>query len=225
MKYLPFIRAIGTTILVAGTTVFYVKTLNVTAVNAVTFEPPDAASPERSSGGASRGNSGIQVQTETEPPAILALLPKGDRGTTELEHPTVLIYLSQTLGEEAIFTLLDEDNNLHYQMSVPHLRAPGVIAIHLPEDAPALDIGRSYQWSVDVQDSDKAKAISSAARGWIERVETDSSSTDVWYDRAAELARLRVIRPNDVEVERDWQNLLGTIGLDEISSAAIVEVR
>ncbi|MBE9040918.1 DUF928 domain-containing protein [Oscillatoriales cyanobacterium LEGE 11467] len=220
MKYLPLIRALGTMLLVAGITIS-----NTGAVKAVTFETPDTPSPQRSSGGASRGSNSIRLRTTTQP-SVLALLPQSDRGTTELERPTILLYLPETVGEEALFTMRDEEGNLHYQMKVPLSGNAGIVAIQLPEDAPALEIDRAYQWSFDLQDSDRVETRASRIRAWIERVEPNSSNgTEVWYDAVAALAQLRAAQPNNAALNHRWQELLGSVGLEELATAPIIEAR
>ncbi len=221
MKYLPLIRALGTTILVVG-----IGISNDKSATAITFETPETPAPQRSSGGASRGNSNIRVRTAT-PPSVFALLPQSDRGTTQLARPTILLYLSQSIGEEATFRLYDEEENLHYQMRVPLSGHERIVAIQLPEDAPALEVDRAYQWLFEIQDSSNgSQASGSSVRGWIQRVEPENANgREDWYDTVAALARSRAAQPEDTHLNRLWEELLGSIGLEDFATAPIVEIR
>jgi hypothetical protein len=230
------------------------------------FTPPDDhPAPSRSVGGASRGSfftppaevsrpEGSRPETlqEEEPSpqaasrsliwAMLGLTPQNFYGTTLSGHPTILVYLPATEAQEAVFSLKDEDKNLHFYGIAPISNRAGVYAFQLPTTMSALEVGKNYQWFVTLKVNGRLTPRSPSVDGWIKRIETPSristvlaqgdaltqaktlGAAGIWYDSVTILAALRSQQPNSEAIAEHWTELLSSVGLQEISSAPLVDV-
>lgn len=234
MKHTNFVKIFGSLALATG-----MMSIGLGSAIAVTFRPPASESPRQTTGGASRsgqlcGQASSPLNSAEE--SVTPLLPKTNVGMTQQEHPTILVYLPQTGEKEALFSIKDTGKRLHYQMSIPISGEAGVVAIQLPEDAPALEIGKNYQWFFALKCGGKLHPSNPLVSGWIERIQPDVESASnpvanpddllqeaihlgysgVWYDSAATLARLRVMEPENPEVTTHWQELLDSVGLQPL---------
>jgi Domain of Unknown Function (DUF928) len=108
------------------------------------FAPPVGNStPLQSTGGSSRTNAqGYAVQSI----AMMALTPQSFYGTTLTERPMFMVYVPASDAREVVFSLKDQDDNMHYQMRLPTSGNAGVMAVQLPPDAPALEHGSFGGW-------------------------------------------------------------------------------
>lgn len=201
--------------------------------------PPERSAPQQSAGGASRTNAYGAVASSLGLQSMLALMPESFYGTTLEARPTILVYVPASTAQEGVFSLKDEAKNLVYQMAVPVSPAGGVMAITLPESAPALGVGQNYQWFFALKLEDSLTPASPFVDGWVQRVELSGEqaqslaqdepiariaalgSQGVWYDTAAELAALQVSQ-SDESIAQHWEELLESVGLAEIAAAPII---
>ena len=103
-----------------------------------------------------------------------------------------------------------------------------LVKFTLPENAPALEVGENYRWSVAVICGSKLGPDSPWASGWIERVESkdlpEASETlqpleqasyygqeGLWYDTVSVLAKHR--ENSGVDAENAWSQLLDDGGI------------
>lgn len=206
----------------------------------VTFNPPGKGQPRNTAGGASRdGNSCVQ-EPQLSSGCVTPLIPEADQGLTVAQRPTFYVYVPQTSAREIFFALKDENNQHHYQTNIPLTEGEGaVVAIALPDDAPALEIGQTYRWTFILIDETGLKPDSPGVQGDIRRVEAHSltlgsEQTDptlelaqqygtagIWYDMITTLAQLRQSSPNDPTILASWTGLLTSVGLEEIASKPI----
>lgn len=234
MKNTNFVKIFGSLALATG-----MMLTGLGSAIAVTFRPPASDSPRQTTGGASRSGQ-LCGQASSPLPAteetVTPLLPKTNVGMTQQAHPTILVYLPETGEKEALFSIKDRSKQLHYQMRVPISGEAGVVAIQLPDDAPALEIGKNYQWFFALKCGGKLHPSNPLVSGWIERIQPDTDTaltplanpddllqeaislgnSGVWYDTAATLARLRVMEPENAEVSTHWQELLDSVGLETL---------
>ncbi len=228
------------------------------------FTPPaDNAAPQRTTGGASRrviftapeesmleqlnsestrGNTyGSSGAIALASQSMLAILPESFYGTTLEERPTILAYVPASTAQTAVFSLKDEAKNLHYQMSVPVSSEGGLVKIQLPEAAPALEVGKSYQWYLALQLDGELTPASPFVDGWVKRIEPSAAVANaltqgnqlaniellgaqgIWYDTAAQLAALHLAQPTNPEIAQHWDELLESVGLSEIEIAPAIQ--
>ncbi|MCG6136096.1 MAG: DUF928 domain-containing protein [Nostoc sp. LLA-1] len=199
--------------------------------------------PRQASGGASRVGTyylNASIVESTGPAALIALLPQSFYGTTVSERPTILVYLPASNAEEAVFSLKDEAGNMQHQMTVPVAGKTGVIAIKLPADAPALAVGKNYQWFLALKIDGKLSPSTPYVDGWIQRIQpstelatamqqedalkraTTLGKNGVWYDCVATLAALHTAQPTNVTLANQWEELLVSASLKELIKAPLV---
>ncbi len=207
----------------------------------VTFRPPRILAPRESTGGASRDSNGCHfAQTASQKASVTPVLPTSRIGLTVKERPTMLVYIPQTSAKKALFSLQDEQKRSLYQTTINLPEKPGVIAIKLPESAPALKTAKNYQWSLAMICSAQLEPDSPFVSGWVKRVQAPVSlknqgnlspslelvshlaNNGVWYDTASELARLKKAQPYNRTVTGSWQKLLNSVGLNAIADAPLI---
>ncbi|MBE9181162.1 DUF928 domain-containing protein [Oculatella sp. LEGE 06141] len=205
--------------------------------------PPNQPAPRYAAGGASRTNLyGSNLALAAQPLAMMALTPESFYGTTLSAHPTILTYLPASNAQEAIFSLKDEEKNLHYRMVIPVSGQAGIITVQLPEDAPPLEVGKDYQWYITLKLDGNLTPGSPFVDGWIQRIEPDAALAQalaqgtaledaavlaergIWYDTAAIFAELRREQPTSEAIAQEWEELLNSVGLTEMVAAPMTAV-
>ncbi|MDZ8189621.1 MAG: DUF928 domain-containing protein [Nostoc sp. ChiSLP02] len=208
------------------------------------FTPaPGNSAPRQASGGASRvGTYYLNSSTIAAggPAALIALLPQSFYGTTVSERPTILVYLPASNAQEAVFSLKDEAGNTQYQMSIPVAQKAGTIAIKLPADAPALAVGKNYQWFLALKVDGTLSPSTPYVDGWIERIQPTAElatamqqedalkraaafgKNGVWYDCVATLAVLHAAQPKNATIVKQWEELLSSVSLKDIATVPLV---
>ena len=232
---------------------------------AVTFTPPtNNGAPSQATGGASRGNlftptkgnsaprhasgGASRVGTyhlnpsiaATGPAALIALLPQSFYGTTVSERPTVMVYIPASNAQEAVFSIKDETGKTHHKMTIPVAGKTGTMAIKLPADAPALALGKNYQWFLALKINGQLSPSTPYVDGWIQRIQpsvelatamqqqdamkraTAFGQNGIWYDCVATLAALHAEQSNNATVIKQWEELLTSVSLKEIATAPVV---
>ncbi|MCU0570393.1 MAG: DUF928 domain-containing protein [Oculatellaceae cyanobacterium Prado106] len=225
-----------------------------------TFTPPSRnQAPRQTVGGASRSDF-IPNETDTMAPQIygesqqggqsgaiaanplmsmMALTPQSFYGTTLSARPTIMVYIPASNAKEAVFSIKDEQEKMHYQMRVPVEGKSGVIAVQLPVDMPELEVGKNYHWFMALVLDGSLSPSSPFVDAWVKRIEpsvalanalasgdahqnAETLATEgVWYDSAALLAMLYQTQPGNDMIASDWNELLTSVGLNDIASAAI----
>ncbi len=208
------------------------------------FKPaPSRRAPTQSVGGASRVGGyflNSRVAIENGPAEMIAVLPQSYTGTTLSERPVIYVYLPVSTAEQAVFSLKDEAGNLVYQTTLSVAGNAGVQAISLPMTAPALKVGKNYQWLLALKLDGKLTPSTPYVDGWIQRVQPSADlaaalqrgtaidqakalgQAGVWYDCLATLAVLRKTQPNSDTLNQHWSELLSSVGLEAIKKAPVL---
>jgi hypothetical protein len=208
------------------------------------FTPaPGQNAPKQASGGGSRVGTyylNPSIVGSVGPAALIALLPESFYGSTVSEHPTILVYLPASNAEEVVFSLKNEAGNTQYQTTIPVAKKTGVMAIKLPADAPGLAAGKNYQWFLALKVNGKLSPSTPYVDGWIQRIQPTAELTTamqekdalrranafckygVWYDCVETLATLYVSQPNNVNIGKQWEELLSSVSLKEIVKAPLL---
>jgi Domain of Unknown Function (DUF928) len=210
-------------------------------VAGVTFKPPGAQAPKRSSGGASRDGNlcGFGVK-ESISASVTPLIPATNIGFTVAEHPTIFVYVPTTTAKTALFTLQTEDSKYSYQTTLSVPQKPGVMEVKVPNSIPALKMGKNYKWSLVIICTEELEPDSPWVSGWIRRVEPNSgltsqlnkrvsldlisqlAETGIWYDSLSNLAQLRRSQPDNQAVTEVWQELLKSVNLSAIANEPLI---
>ncbi|MBD2092537.1 DUF928 domain-containing protein [Microcoleus sp. FACHB-1515] len=190
--------------------------------------------------GSDRGSPTRQIDMGTRSPCgnfaavnqfLTALIPKSQPVFTVSERPTFWVYIPYTSSEvESINFSLGRDGSATLIGLRPPDR-PGIISIALPNDAPPLEIGQTYQWSVSVScQSNPSEPL--FVEGSIQRVAIDPTlagslaaaspheqaqlyaENGIWYDALTTLGNLYRTEPVNAELASDWASLLSALEID-----------
>lgn len=191
------------------------------------FAPKGRAMPKDSEGGASRGRC-LQNRTGIQKTVTL-LTPQGNSGLTASARPTFMASIDQTSANQVFFSLKNEDESYFFEMtmSLPSSES-NLVKFSLPDNAPPLEMGEQYRWSVAVICGSKLGPDSPWASGWVERVEAVDQEAvaalqpleqasyygkaGLWYDTVAVLASHR--ENNGIDADSAWGQLLAEGGVE-----------
>lgn len=206
----------------------------------VMFVPPEGSQPTKTSGGATRGNLCAQ-EAMVSPDKITLLVPAINQTLTTDARPTFLAYVPKTGAERALLVIKDEQDNNHYQAELPINGEEAIISVKLPNDAPELEVGKNYKWSLVVMCNNQVLPDSPGAEGEVKRVELDSNvstqlepgqsmknaallgQSGIWYDTVATLAELKKANPSDTTITAEWESLLTAVGLEEVATKPLAQ--
>lgn len=192
--------------------------------------PPDRGTPPSNQGTGSRGNCLYRADL----PPLTALVGQSHLSLTLSERPTLWAYIPYTVaevGQGDVIIQRESDDQEIYRGSFQLSTTPGIVGIQLPEAMPALSIGETYRWYIDIQCLSGSSTTDSPATltGIVERINASDElnqtlhttatpskrlatygSYHIWYDLLTELARLR-LKTNGTEpqAEQLWKDLLG----------------
>ena len=218
----------------------------------VRFSSQGQGEPSSTVGGGSRGDVRFPASGESAPGntasggtstdeqlALTALLPSTRYGHTVAAHPTFFVYVPPSAAKEIFFSLQDERRNHVYQTVLKISSRGGIVSVKLPEDAPALEMGKNYVWFfAPIQPGQILQPDNHGVTGWIKRVENqtaqNSSATPlelaseyakngIWYDTLAILASAKQAQPDNATLASEWRDLLKQVGLEALATQAIAE--
>ena len=207
------------------------------SARAVTFQPPpDEGKPLQTTGGASRNPGQCPMDAKTSSKTLKALVPSNNSGLTVAERPTIYVYVPPTTAPEVYFSLEDHNRNPYFQTNVAIDGGEGIVAIQLPEDAPPLEMGKDYQWHFVIKCEGRLGPRNPIASGWIRRVPRRNITAEgtpeeianaygragIWYDSLATLMKAREAQPGDISIADELQELLTSVGLQEVASVPMV---
>lgn len=177
--------------------------------------------------------------------------------TTLSSHPTLWAYVASLPQDTQVqFTPISSDRadkadkRELYKTRFKLTGQTGLVGIHLPDDKPALAIGKSYIWRMRIvcdggrdliigsviQRSDPT-AMKPASGGnatlllqeLARAPEQDKpalyAELGVWQDAVTTLINLQRKQPNDPEIKADWRNLLTGAQMSELVNAPILGMK
>lgn len=206
----------------------------------VKFDPPGTGKPKETAGGASRGNPCSREQVSVGG-CVTPLMPVNQEGLTVTERPTFLVYVPETSAKQVFFSLVDESRNYQYQKKISLPGKGGIVSFKLPDDAPALEVGKNYQWSFILIGEQGLRPDSPGVQGEIRRVELNQAlmsqlqqvspieraalygKEGIWYETVGTLAELVRSQPMDAALADNWKQLLSSVGLEAIAAQPLVQ--
>jgi hypothetical protein len=201
------------------------------------YQPPDRGLPGRREGGGTRGGC------LSRQPTLTALMPDTNYGQTTSPYPTWLWYAPAIEAEAAEFVLLDSNGNEVYKATFDIANRPGIISLTLPatSNLPPLSVGEDYHWYFSLICDLNDRSADVYTEGWIQRIEPDTAlsrelatadalerpslyaAAGVWHDAIATLADLRRLQPDAAIVSDRWENLLESVGLEDLADQPFVQ--
>ncbi|MCC5638436.1 DUF928 domain-containing protein [Nostoc sp. CHAB 5844] len=212
----------------------------------VTYIPTNLGKPMRQIPGGTRGpgvrlsENGTACIQGKKP--LTALTPVFDLQKTTAAHPTFFFYVPQTSAPVMELVLSDDQDNVVYQQTLPTPTKAGIVSLNLPEkpNVPSLKVGQTYQWDFSVICDRRDRELDYVVSGSIERIAPDATLmteleklkpeeqaaiyalSGFWEDSLAILSELRKSNPNDLTIKNDWEDLLRSGGLEEITQEPLV---
>ena len=222
--------------------------------------PPEEEQPEDSEGAASRQNpkcdqdvfiarseiGGNKPAKDTDTPTpngmatlpvnLTAIVPRGNSGLTTAKRPTFWVYLPQTSARQAILAI-KEGNNPHWQQSINLTEKAGIMGIEMPQHAPALELGKNYQWAVILVCGDQPNPNDPVVTAGIKRIDRSQirgkqsiataglgkaalyASQGIWYDALDILIAEKPFFDNWDDI---WARYLQSGGLNKIANKPII---
>lgn len=203
--------------------------------------PPEGEQPKDTEGAASRqlgecaaNNLELESQSAREHFVLTALVPQNNHGLTTQEHPNFWVYLPDTSAKQAILSIKEAGKTPHWQQLVDLDRNRGIVGIELSKDAPALEIGKNYQWAVILVCGDRPSPNDPVVTSWIKRIEeTDSQSSSSKLAKASTYAQQGIwydaldILISEKSSQNNWQDLwdkyLESASLSRFADRPVVE--
>lgn len=207
----------------------------------VLFEPPpESEHPESTEGAASRQSrvcaSDLKQPAQSDRLKLSSIVPQNNFGLTTTERPTFWVYIPETSARQAILSVKQEGNSPHWQQTIDLQGKAGIIGIKLADDAPALELGKNYQWATILVCGDRPSPNDPVTVSWIKRIEPSQANaageSTAGLERAATYARqgfwydaLNILIA-EKSSSADWQDLwtkyLQSGGLENIANESII---
>jgi Domain of Unknown Function (DUF928) len=206
--------------------------------------PPTDKKPSRTSGAGSRGGGCMQASPVEAPaaavnasatPSLMALMPVVNTGLTVAEHPSFWVYIPETPAKQVVLSLRENGSKPHSQTFFNISKTPGVISLSLPQRAPALEIGKTYQWAVTLICGEKPNPNDPVIVSWVSRAALAPAAQPtaleravaygrqgIWFDALTALAQAKRSQPNQPELQATWASFLASAGLQVIISEPLL---
>ncbi|WP_427160247.1 DUF928 domain-containing protein [Aliinostoc sp. HNIBRCY26] len=201
------------------------------------FKPPKRKGPPVSAGGATRGTVCIQGKQLVTP-----LTPASKWGLTFAQRPQFFWYLPLSSAKTAQFLLLSEaDKKILYETTLSLPNQSGIVSYNLPENAPALEINKTYRWLLVLVCDSEDFSTNPRFEGLVERVQPEASLSQklanadakklpaiyaeagIWYEALSAIAQQRYSNPRNVHSMLGWRQLLNSVGLNAIASQPLLD--
>lgn len=142
-------------------------------VSAATFSTPDgvSGSPQtETTGGATRDGGQCLIDSDSSSEALSKLQKDTHMQLSEEKERTFVVYVPETIAEEASLTLQDESENIIYQTKVPIPEGGGSIGISLPKNLSELEIGEQYKWLMEIHCISDFSPENPIFEGWVQAI-------------------------------------------------------
>jgi len=197
--------------------------------------PPPPENPDSSAPGGRRAPTACpQDEAATTGLPLTAFSPTTKPGLTVAERPTFLVYVPKTSAENAEFSLRSRDGRGVYRTTVALTNTPDIMSITLPAQAPPLEVGKQYTWSLAVICNPNDRVEDRFVTGTVQRTELDATrwsqiqqaspkeqvslyrKADAWYDVLIVLFELQRTQPNDPSITAMWREFLQAGGVSSM---------
>ena len=156
-------------------------------------------------------------------------------GQTTAERPTLWFFVPSTPASTLLeFSLQNQRGEDIYRSPIPTPQQPGIIGVQIPANKAPLQLNRDYHWNLKARVPCGSATINRVyVDGWIKRVNLPSAvnqrntlaENGIWYDAVTSLAQQRSQKPNDVQLQQDWSELLESSNLNTIAIQPILKLK
>ncbi|MBD1921285.1 DUF928 domain-containing protein [Microcoleus sp. FACHB-831] len=179
--------------------------------------------------------------TASDSPTVFVYIPETEATQAELRlyKEEVAPYQNQGAKETS-----KEEGNVVAMTTVAIGKTPGIVSVSIPANGklPLLEVGKKYQWVLTLVCDSEDRAADRMVYGTIQRIpapitlalELQKPATlesadryaeaGLWTETVKTLAELRKNNPNDINVARQWSDMLtdAAVGLGEIAQKPII---
>lgn len=172
---------------------------------------------------------------------ITALVPAKEPQRTTTATPTLFVYVPPSKAKTFEFVVQDQQRKI-YRKTFAAAEKPGIVRLTVPADSglAPLQVGQSYRWVFKLVCNHQNRGEDQVIDGMIERVQPDAALTQalakadakkrvdlyaaagIWQDTFTNLVDLRATQPHNRAIQTDWEDLLKSIELENITKAPIV---
>jgi hypothetical protein len=160
-------------------------------------------------------------------------------GQTVADRPVFWFYVPYTnqVANLTEFVLQDATGKEIYKTPITLPQNPGVMAVRIPQDKPALESGKLYQWFFQYYCAPNKTSRPIFVNGWVQRIGLSADlkkqlttattlreraqiydKNNLWFDALTTLADARRAKPKDEALLGDWQKLLTEVDLSDIAA-------
>jgi Domain of Unknown Function (DUF928) len=152
-------------------------------------------------------------------------------GQTTVAHPILWFFVPSAQALKLEFSLQNRQGENIYRAPIPTPGQPGIIGVRIPTERPPLQLDRDYRWTLKAQVPCGRTTNRVFVDGWVTRVSLTSAGNrsdtfaqqGIWYNAVTSLAQQRLQKPNDLQLQQDWHDLLESADLDTIAKQPILK--
>jgi tetratricopeptide (TPR) repeat protein len=166
---------------------------------------------------------------------LVAIIPENELGLTSLAKTTLLFYIPPTSAKSLQISFEEKKTGAKfYERTITVPAKSGLAKFDLAEfdDAPSLELDTTYRWTLTLRCDPQDTSADVSVSGAIRRIAIDpillrelerGSEGDrtrlyamnrLWYDTVKVIAEARQSNPDDAQLNKDWVELLRSVGLD-----------
>jgi Domain of Unknown Function (DUF928) len=155
-------------------------------------------------------------------------------GQTVAAYPTFWFFVPTTTSSTKLeFSIQDGEEDI-YRTNIPTPQQSGILGVKIPPSQQPLQLNRNYHWTLKAKVCDRTSTINRVhIDGWVTRIKLPGkivgqdnwemySAHGIWYDAVTSLAQQRLQKPQDVWLEKDWNDLLNSANLSKIAKQPLV---
>ncbi|MEM8829467.1 MAG: DUF928 domain-containing protein [Cyanobacteria bacterium P01_G01_bin.19] len=199
---------------------------------------PNTGSPEEDfSAGGTRENRHRNSLCGVDRGKIAYLLGNRNREFTLSAYPTFWFHIPTSMNkvDRIEFEVTELETGKKIYDRVINKTKTGITGINLPQEKQyALSPEVNYAWSLEVDCAGKNQESAIALSGWITRVASQSNlqnqlaaasegekhtvylKHNLLYDALTQLAQRRIAKPNNIQIETAWNQLLSELGWQDL---------
>lgn len=218
---------------------FFSRSFNISFIapalaNTPQYVPPASrGTPKRTTGGGARGGC-----LKSIPVSITLLVPNDHVGQTALERPSFSWYVSNPTSVSVPMQFALVEPGVARPLLVKSLKAgkTGLEQLEIPQNAPKLQSGHQYRWTVSVICNTQRPSENLYVMGWVKRVTATANQakaialagsdneralvyarTGLWYDALTAMSRAYQANPQNRSAFESFVSLLDEVGLTQVA--------
>ena len=230
-------------ILTAIVSIIVISIINIAPDSAVA----DSETPTQEKAGApdkrrSAGSRSDCINANNRIKELTSLMPTKDNiGSTLSASPTLFVYVPQTNNKRGNF-IVREGNKILSSTVVKLPSKAGIVSLTIPDNSnvSGLEMGKNYQWTFAIVCNEQNRFQDEYLSGYVQRIDNPElekkiqlnpidkrvnfyAQEGIWQETLTTLVQLRQDNPNNYTFVENWQNLLKSVGLENVATQPLIE--